>query len=735
MGICAKLQHAKSGRNYALKTVRPEILESEEAYKRFTEELKLWITLSSNGGIVPAYAIERVNELPVMCAKWMPEGSLRPHLASKDPRFFHETFDRMIRSLEWAWRVYAVVHRDLKPENVLLDSDRWAYISDWGLARTALAALRAGSWQKEPARLPGALNLTAAGSFLGTLLYAAPEQILDAASADNLADIYSLGCIMYEWETGAPPFLGRTAEEVAYGHLHREPARIGHSLRSSNLGADKVIMKCLEKRAKDRFQGYDELLAAMRESARQRKVSWNSIPVSQALAMPRVGWNQFRDYQKRIDPRQRGQRGDYAVVAFEELEPYLKEAEALMGVAEWQKAADILATLFIPEMVEALPDFDLHQMVVINYGRCLSMLGRDDDAVRVFAAIAGASSKPTEFYLNYSCALLGAGKAAEAEYVSRQGLGQTPQDGGILGNLTIALRLQEKLAEALESAKARLSLERNVHSLEEVANVLSSLAAEEEDRNWPEAFEMYKASLEALEEAKALNPRFGTVRYSIAKAWSDLRNNDHALAEMEEVWKLPLHPSLRVACAALATRIFFEEGEFRQTVSFADKWLQRYPADVRLLRPRAQALVDGFVIGHIKDGVRVFEKSSIEFFEQIVENKKERVPTDFCYLARLWDWMGKLDDALRLLARGGQLFPSSYDISFWRASLLLASQPHEAYAHALEAARRGAWHAPAWELLSRVCSALGRRPEAGQATQRAATVRAERERLAKSLPR
>lgn len=135
MGICVHVIHGVSGREYGLKTINAAGLQSEVSYQRFLEEARIWITLSSHGGVVPAFCIERVNEVPVVCAQWMRGGALRGHLASASPPFFFATMDRIARTLHWAWTTHAVIHRDLKPENILLNEDRWPYVGDWGLGR------------------------------------------------------------------------------------------------------------------------------------------------------------------------------------------------------------------------------------------------------------------------------------------------------------------------------------------------------------------------------------------------------------------------------------------------------------------------------------------------------------------------------------------------------------------------------------------------------------------------
>ena len=734
MGICVRVRHEESGRDYALKTILPVSLEQEAAYRRFLEEIKIWITLSSNGGIVPAYCIERINEIPCVCTKWMHHGSLRSYLSVRSPQFFCETMDRIARTLAWAWTTYLVVHRDLKPDNILFNSRDWPHVADWGIARTVLAHRDSGEGRPPAGKAGPDAGLTSPGSFLGTLPYASPEQLIDARSADQRSDMYSLGCIMFEWETGTPPFFEGTPRDIAYAHLYKAPPRLAGWLKKSNFGADKVIAKCLEKRPEDRFQSYDELSGAIAEASRARKVRWNPVPIAQSPLMPKVGGDEFGDRVADDSTAVRSKDRRYAVISGKKYEPFLREAEALVGLGEWQKAANIYGRLFIPEWARSNPDLPYLQATAVNYGHCLIGLGKINEALQVFRTISPAKTKPAEFFVNYSNALNFAGNRAEAEAVAREGLRSFPSDKDILGNLTISLVAQARLPEAIETATHRLTLRRDIHSLEEAATVLRSLAKHEEDANWPEAFEVYKKALSLLEEAKGLNPRYLTTRYNLAQTWFDLGYFPRASKELAEFLQIPMHRSLLESCVGLRAQCLLWVSLFEKSVKFTEEWLLKFPGSVLLRRVRAEALVDGFVIGHVEGGVRIAEDSSLEFFESIVKDPAHRRPSDFCFLARVKDWIGLSNEALEILSEASALFPSYWEIFFCEADILRTNgKPAAAMRYAEDAVRKGKWHPPAWELLGAVYEALSMAPQAAAARQEGIRIQAERDKLKRGL--
>jgi serine/threonine protein kinase len=145
-----------------------------------------------------------------------------------------------------------MVHRDIKPHNLMRTPDGQVKILDFGLARFAMETPPAGALLTEAAPAAGA-SLTQVGTVVGTPDYIAPEQARDAHTADIRADIYSLGCTLYDLLAGQAPFPEGTAVEKVLAHLH-QAARPLAEIRPDVPG--KLVRVVERMMAKDPVQRY-----------------------------------------------------------------------------------------------------------------------------------------------------------------------------------------------------------------------------------------------------------------------------------------------------------------------------------------------------------------------------------------------------------------------------------------------------------------------------------------------
>ena len=159
------------------------------------------------------------------------------------------------------------MHRDVKPANVLLSGGEHAYLTDFGLTRLT------GS----------ATDLTEVGRWMGTVGYAAPEQ-LRAERTDARSDVYSLGCVLFAALTGSPPFPHETVPAAFLAHLN-EPAP-----EPSDAGApaafDRVIARALAKAPEDRYPSAGDLCRAAFAAARNEPITDAERSVARGAAAP-----------------------------------------------------------------------------------------------------------------------------------------------------------------------------------------------------------------------------------------------------------------------------------------------------------------------------------------------------------------------------------------------------------------------------------------------------------------
>jgi serine/threonine-protein kinase len=147
-----------------------------------------------------------------------------------------------------------LIHRDVKPSNVLVgEPDRsgaeHAYLTDFGLIR----------------RVTQGTSLTKTGQFMGTIDYVAPEQIRGDA-VDGRADVYSLGCLLYECLTGQPPYVSELEVTILYGHLEEPPPSVTAQRPELPEAIDDVVARGMAKNPEDRYQSAGELAAAARSA-------------------------------------------------------------------------------------------------------------------------------------------------------------------------------------------------------------------------------------------------------------------------------------------------------------------------------------------------------------------------------------------------------------------------------------------------------------------------------------
>ena len=219
-----------SGRPVAVKLLPPEVATVANA-ERFHREIALTKTLD-HPNILPLIDSGGADGLYWYVMPFVIGETIREALTARGLMPIPQVLDIVAQvggALSYA-HSRGVVHRDLKPENIMI-SDGRALVVDFGLARV----------------LDTQSNLTGTGMPLGTPAYMSPEQIAGAGAVDVRADVYSLGCVVYEMLTGRPPFIGRSVVQLLQGHLNQRPDPPSRHRRGIGPVIDGAIVKALAK--------------------------------------------------------------------------------------------------------------------------------------------------------------------------------------------------------------------------------------------------------------------------------------------------------------------------------------------------------------------------------------------------------------------------------------------------------------------------------------------------------
>jgi eukaryotic-like serine/threonine-protein kinase len=238
----------RQGQPVAIKIMRRDLSATLDA-ERFRREMGIAASLS-HPGIVPLFESGNAGGVLYYAMPYIEGGSLYQRLEREHPlalddalRITHEVAD----ALGYA-HGFGILHRDVKPENILLGKTR-ALVGDFGLAR----AIGLANYRK----------LTDTGIMVGTLDYTSPEQLLGDRDLDQRADIYSLGCLLYEMLTGAPPYAGRVAHQLVT-RIFRAPVPSARRLRATvPETVDEALGRALAKSAGERFRSMAEFAAAL----------------------------------------------------------------------------------------------------------------------------------------------------------------------------------------------------------------------------------------------------------------------------------------------------------------------------------------------------------------------------------------------------------------------------------------------------------------------------------------
>ncbi|HEY6037354.1 MAG TPA: serine/threonine-protein kinase [Kofleriaceae bacterium] len=288
MGTIYRARHELLGRDAAVKVLRAELTSDAELVDRFFTEARA-ATAIRHPSIIEvfdfgytetgeAYLVMELLEgesLHAFLKRFKPAG-LPPHQAAQ--------FARALANALVAAHGKGIVHRDLKPANIFLVPDAEqpygvrVKILDFGIAKLV-----------DPTGQPIGRSHTIEGALIGTPRYMAPEQARSAKAIDHRADLYSLGCILYEMVVGEAPFAKGGSGEVIAMHLFEEPQPPRDRVPGLAPELDAIILRLLQKEPADRYASAQDVARALAGPAGMEVTPAPFTPTPQApVARPSV---------------------------------------------------------------------------------------------------------------------------------------------------------------------------------------------------------------------------------------------------------------------------------------------------------------------------------------------------------------------------------------------------------------------------------------------------------------
>ena len=221
----------KHSRLVAIKVLARTRFADTVAVRRFIKEAQT-ISRLHHPNIVRIFGAGRINDMHYMVMEFLPE-SLKARIRARKRVGLQESLAiiNQIASALFYAHGRGFIHRDVKPDNIMFRSDGTPVILDFGIARV----------------LEATSKITRSGTSLGTPRYMSPEQ-LKAQRVDGRSDIYSLGVVLYEMISGAPPFKGSQTMSVVLKHISEPVPRLPEELRHCQPLIDRLLAKECDQR-------------------------------------------------------------------------------------------------------------------------------------------------------------------------------------------------------------------------------------------------------------------------------------------------------------------------------------------------------------------------------------------------------------------------------------------------------------------------------------------------------
>src|SRR5438105_6404311 len=252
MGEIYRAHDPRLNRDVAIKVLPETSCSDREAVARFQQEAQAASALN-HPHILTIYEVGSAPR-DYIAMEYIDGETLRDRIARETE--IVPALDLLIQVADALSRAHEanIVHRDLKPDNIMVTSDGYAKILDFGLAKLGL--------QQEISSAPTAA-LTGAGQIIGTIGYLAPEQIT-GGGATARSDIFSFGCIVYEVIAGRRAFRGESAAQTLQQIIAADPPPLRSFKPQTPPDLQRIVTRCLAKKPEERYASAKEIVADLR---------------------------------------------------------------------------------------------------------------------------------------------------------------------------------------------------------------------------------------------------------------------------------------------------------------------------------------------------------------------------------------------------------------------------------------------------------------------------------------
>jgi hypothetical protein len=259
MGVVYRATQTRLNRTVALKLISADLAGDASFRERFEHESQIAAQIE-HPNVIPLYEAGEADGQLYITMRYVEGTDLRAMISREgalEPRIASEILAQVCGALDAAHE-RGLVHRDIKPANVLIAGtaqEPHAYLTDFGLTKQAASSS----------------GMTKTGMFVGTLDYIAPEQ-LQGGPVDARADIYALGCMLYQMLTGRVPYPRDTEPAKIWAHMQEPPPSLREVAPQVPEAFDEVVSRAMAKDAEDRYPSAGDLARAARAAVQDRQV-------------------------------------------------------------------------------------------------------------------------------------------------------------------------------------------------------------------------------------------------------------------------------------------------------------------------------------------------------------------------------------------------------------------------------------------------------------------------------